>query len=347
MDKKWQGFLRFLVGGTLGIFILYALFVAIIDPYNVLSFSPDFNRAPMDGNQRFSYPAIARNTKYDSLVIGTSTSRLFQPSVLNKGLESQFAVLSMNSAMTYEQVAIFKQFNKAHAQVKHLIIGVDRPWCNSDVSYKKFTSRPFPIWMYDDLPENDFINHFTFNALQVGLKQSLYILGLKEARYAQNGYKNFLLPESQYDLEQAQRHLYKNQPRLREAPEVPFVLSDEERQTLSFPALEDFTELVNELKPETQLSLVIVPYHHFHQNLKGTKSYAVWQECMGRMKNIARKHDKMIILDFMVPSRLTQNDENYWDPLHYRIKPSFEITENIVYGILNQAPTENEWFKVR
>lgn len=48
-------------------------FIVIMDPHDHVFFSPPFVRALINTNQRFSYPALARSERFDSLVIGTST----------------------------------------------------------------------------------------------------------------------------------------------------------------------------------------------------------------------------------------------------------------------------------
>ena len=79
------------VWGSVGVFagtaavvagIVYA-FVVLVDPYDTLPLSPPADRPLVAGNQRFSYPSLARSNRFDSAIVGTSSSRLLRPEVLN------------------------------------------------------------------------------------------------------------------------------------------------------------------------------------------------------------------------------------------------------------------------
>ncbi|MDT8873146.1 hypothetical protein RAA17_23800 [Komagataeibacter rhaeticus] len=48
-------------------------------------FSP-LARIPVTSNARYTMPALARDPRFDSVVLGTSTSRLMQPALLDRAL---------------------------------------------------------------------------------------------------------------------------------------------------------------------------------------------------------------------------------------------------------------------
>src|SRR5687768_17031237 len=100
---SWGKFTRTLVGTLAGLLIVLYAFIALIDPYDNVPFSPPIERPIMDINQRFMYPAVARSQRFDSAVIGTSTSRLLNPEKLDAVLGGRFANLAMNSATAWEQ----------------------------------------------------------------------------------------------------------------------------------------------------------------------------------------------------------------------------------------------------
>ena len=47
------------------------------------------------------------------------------------------------------------------------------------------------------------------------------------------------------------------------------------------------------------------------------------------MINIASSLNNSYVIDFMIPSNITMNDYNYWDPIHYTIETAEQITKII------------------
>ncbi len=345
MEKHWKKFWILLVTSLGMLFTGFTVFFVIIDPYDILEFSPEFNRAPMVINQRFGYPSVARNPEYDSVVIGTSTARLFQPNVLNKELEANFAQLAMNSATTYEQFKIFEQFRKYRKHIKHVVFGVDDAWCSLfNKKFEIYTSRPFPEWMYDDNDWNDYPNHYTLKTMETALKQFLYLVGLRPALYSSNGYQNFLLDDSEYDIGRARELIYGS----KEPKEMPLVpkednYSPNEREQLPLKALKYVQDMVNMVDDETEMTFVVVPFHFY----KAAERRPIVNECIRRIQRIASGHHKMTIVDFMIASDLTTRDDNYWDDIHYRLEPSFEITRDITDAIKTKKENKARRFIIR
>jgi len=80
----WQSFTKTLIVSTVALVAGLFLFVLLVDPYDSLWFSPPLDRAPASQNQRYSYPALARDPQFDSLVIGNSTVAMLRPDKLNQ-----------------------------------------------------------------------------------------------------------------------------------------------------------------------------------------------------------------------------------------------------------------------
>src|SRR4051812_39210368 len=111
---RWRRFLRLLLATWLGSAGLICAFVVLIDPFNTLPLSLPLARAPVSTNARFAFPALARSANFDSAVIGTSTSRLLRPVVLDRAFGARFANLSMNAATAYEQARLLEVFIREH-----------------------------------------------------------------------------------------------------------------------------------------------------------------------------------------------------------------------------------------
>ncbi|MEQ1890688.1 MAG: hypothetical protein ABL951_16165, partial [Alphaproteobacteria bacterium] len=137
--QGWQRFARWFFGGAAGLGGFLYLLIFLIDPFDTLPFSPPLDRAPIASNARFSFPALARNAQYDSVVIGTSTARLLRPDVLNSLFSARFANLSMNSATAYEQFRLAEVFARHHPAAKTVIFGIDLVWCTPGKEIEKYT----------------------------------------------------------------------------------------------------------------------------------------------------------------------------------------------------------------
>ncbi len=338
---NWHSFLKWFLGtlaGTL-LFLIAALWV--VDPYGNLPGSPPFERTAMASNQRFSYPAVARDQRFDSAVVGTSTTRLLEPAALNKTLGGRFANLSMNSATFYEQARLFEVFRRAHEVPKTVIIGLDIVWCSSNAKLPKYTFRRFPEWMYDADPWNDLAHMFEVKSFEVLGRQAAYLLGLQAAKYGPDGYANFLPPDSEYDLQKARKHIYGEKgPRPRIVPVPPVFVPAQTRAAWTYPSHADLQDMLASLPAETRKILFFVPYHIINQHVRGTAGFAHWQECKDRVTRIVAPLDNAVLLDFMIESPLTSRDENYWDPLHYNGAVAETVSRLIARGAENgQAPS--------
>src|SRR6185312_7759379 len=153
-------------------------FVVLVDPWNVLPLSPPFDRAPVSSNQRYAYPSLARAAEFDSAVIGTSTSRLLRPAVLDPGFGAHFVNLAMNDATAWEMSRLLHVFLRAHPAARVLMLGVDVRWCVTGDDYQKLTPRPFPAWMYQPNPWRGYAEVFNMFAVQEAGKEFGVLTGL-------------------------------------------------------------------------------------------------------------------------------------------------------------------------
>jgi hypothetical protein len=139
---RWRGFFWRLIAAASAIGVLTYGFIVVIDPFNVLAFSPPLERVPVATNARFAHPALARNSRFDSAVFGTSTSRLLRPVVLDSLFHARFANLAMNDAQAYEQYRLLELFTRYHQTPLIVMIGLDAKWCATGKAFVKYTPRP-------------------------------------------------------------------------------------------------------------------------------------------------------------------------------------------------------------
>jgi len=327
-SDPWRGFCRRLLSLSLALGGAIYAFVVILDPFDTLAFSPPFDRSPITTNARYSFPALARSSAFDSIILGTSTSRLLRPAELDPLFGARFANLAMNSATAYEQWRLGMLFARHHPDARVLLVGIDIVWCETGNDIAKYTERSFPEWMYDDDPWNDYLEQFNLYAVeQAGIEFGV-LTGLRPRPYGRDGYTDFLPDDAVYDVARARAHLYPN-GLAAIAPVVPPVqMSAEERRALRFPALALLSDLLRAM-PEAKKILFLVPYHLAAQPRPGSREAIVWDECKLRLAALAAASPDTRLVDFMISSEVTRSDDNYWDPLHYRIHVSSWLARSL------------------
>lgn len=193
----------------------------------------------------------------------------------------------MNSATAFEQTRILDVFAQHNPQAKVVLLGADIVWCKTGAAFPRHTSRPFPEWMYDANPWNDYLQHFNFYTLEQAGRQFLTMIGRRPVKYGRDGYTNFLPDDDAYDVARARTNVWgKSRRDIR--PISPSVrLTDEESAALNFPTHTLLSEALTGLPPATEKVIYFVPYHVANQPGPGSRGAAVWAECKSRIAVIA------------------------------------------------------------
>jgi len=331
--EDWRDFWRALVGTFVVVSVFLYGAIVLIDPFDSIFFSLPVERAPVTTNQRFAFPALARKARFDSAIFGTSMTRLLKPASLNPKLGARFVNLSMNSATAWEQQQVFTLFARHHREPKVVIFGIDGTWCEL-IEHKKLTFRPFPPWLYDENPWNDLLHIYNPKTLEQAGLQLAFITGMEPARRGRDGYTNFLPPRSEYDLGRIRLGIYRSRtpkPIVAKAPPVPI------DPTWRFPSHAMLAEMLGRLPPRTVKVMLLVPYHVYVQPHPGTRRDAQYRLCKARLAELGRGRANFHLLDFMIPSALTREDGNYWDPLHFDLKSAERIAVGIRHGVTRRA----------
>jgi hypothetical protein len=252
----WRRFFGLAAGSAAAFAAVVYLFVVVVDPWGMLPLSPPFDRVPVTGNQRFSYPMLARSPRFDSAILGTSTSRLLRPAALDPAFGARFVNLAMNAATPFEISSMFTVFRRAHKQPKIVLLGLDFPWCATGDSYQKLTERAFPAWMYGRDRWRGYGDMFNLFTVQEAGKQFGVLTGLKRPDMGRDGYIRFVPPDSQYDPARALAHLRAD------GVVVPVGERTGPPETWRFPALEVLRDDLSRLPAETHRILFFTPYNH-------------------------------------------------------------------------------------
>lgn len=331
---NWRAFLGTLLAtaGAAGGAVF--AFIVLVDPWDTVWFSPPLDRPPVTTNQRFSFPTLARQARFDSAIVGTSTTRLLRPVDLDPLFGAKFVNLSLNNGTAYEQARILEVFARHHPNARSVIFGIDAIWCAPGPERPRFTFRPFPAEFYDDNRWNDLRQHFNLFAAEQAGRQFLTLLGWRPEKYGRDGYTNFLPPPEDYDLERARMNIYDSALPIHRPPEdTAAAPSAAERAQWIYPSHRLIAEMLSRLAPQAKKILVFAPYHVFRQPVPGSREAAQWDECRRRLVAIAAAAANAHVLDFMIPSDITRDDRNYWDPLHYSVEVAGRIARLIGEGV--------------
>lgn len=334
---SWQRHLKLTLGMFAGALLALYAFVLAMNPYGNLPNTLFRSHVMTDDNQRYQYPSIVRSGRYDSLIIGTSTSRLLDPRPFEAALGGRFANVAMNAGTAWEQTELTKLFLRHETKPHALVVGIDWVWCAVNADRERITFRGFPEWMYDDDPWNDLAYMLNVRALEIAGRRAGAALGLARPRLPPDGWEIFTPPERDYDLAKAHAKIYAAGPRSILDPKVPPVTASAgERARWQFPAMAWLASLIDQGKWQRVL-LVLPPVHVMAQPVPGSHKALEEAECKARIAAIAAPRD-IPVIDFRIASDITRRDENFWDPLHYRVA----IAERIARGIGTALKTRTD-----
>ena len=306
------------------------LFVAIIDPWGVLPLSPPLPRVPVSSNARFTMPALARAGRFDSAVIGSSSSRLLRPALLDTLFGGHFVNLAMNAATAWEQSQMLALFTRSHPEARMVIVGLDTAWCTQ--APQRTTPRPFPEWMYEGSPWRGYLHLLNLYAVQEAASELWTMLGLKPRRYGLDGYTSFVPPESSYDPARVGAAFVRwGVPPALPASGAPHAL----------PALAMLAQAMRALPPGTRTILFLTPSHVSLQGAPGSDYAAMWDACRDQVSALAAAVPNATVVDFNRPSPITQDVGNYWDPVHYRAPIADRIARDLALAEQGEAAPDD------
>ncbi len=323
----WRRFLLTLLAS----FALFAVvchgFILVLDPYQNVPFSPALPRAPVAQNQRYAYPALARDRDFDSAIVGTSMVRLLKPARLDARLDARFVNLAMNSATAYEQVAMNALFLRHHPAPKVMIYALDDSWCRATEEPERYTFRDFPEFMFDENRWNDLLYLFNDKALENAVRMLELVRGKREPKYGSDGYFDFTRDFGAYDLDRTRQRIYG-----RTIPPAPPPVVDLEPKVEDVPRMANLDllpELLEAVPVATRVVLLIPPMHvwQVHGNAAG------YRECKRRALVIAARRPGILVLDYLLDGPITREDRHYWDAIHYDDRIAERIEREVGEGL--------------
>lgn len=332
----WLRFVFILLGAFASFSLACYGFILVMDPYQNVPFSPDLPRAPVSQNQRYAYPALARDQQFNSAIVGTSMVRLLKPERLNKLLDARFVNLAMNSATAHEQVQMNALFLRHHPTPKVLIYALDDSWCRAVEEPERYTFRDFPEFMFDENRWNDLLYLFNDKALENSVRMLELVQGRRKPKYGTDGYFDFTRDFGPYNLAQVRKRIYGTitpidpPPPLDLAPAV-------ERRSVAMANLKLLPRLLGSAPKESRIVVLVPPMHIWHLQ----QNAASYRLCKARALKLLRDAPSITVLDYLVDSNLTRQEEHFWDAIHYSDEIAARIERDIadaVTGRLRHSP---------
>ena len=355
-EPGWGGFVAAFAAAAAALVVVLYGFILVLDPYGMRVRPGHPPTALMDLNQRYMYPQLARSGLFDSAIFGTSTMRLIEPRGLGEAFEARVANLGMNAATPWEQVQLADLFLRYVPAPKLAVFGLDRNWCapDADLPANRITFRSFPPWLYGDNLLAGLPDLLNVKSLEIASRLALNRLGLMPERIRRDGYEVFTPPEASYDVARARGHIYEGRSRSIVPPVQAVTLSEGERQALRFPALVWLDGLVARLPASTRLLLVMPPVHVAVQAQPGSQDAAIDTECKSRIAAIGARHEarhevrnearnEARTIDFRLPSPITREDANYWDPLHYRLAIAARVAASLKAASAGESASDGTY----
>lgn len=334
MARAWIVWSRWFLLAAAGCAGLLLAFIVALDPFGLRVEAGQPARPIMDINQRFMYPQLVRSGRFDSAVFGTSTMRLLDPKTLSQGLDARFVNLAMNAATPWEQLQMVGLFRDHVRAPKRVIWGLDVTWCEPDATEpaKRLTPRPVPAWLSRDVRWTDWPQLLNLTNLEIAGRLMAYRLGWTKERIRGDGYEVFTPPEASYDLARARGHIYfgtDGKPVALEPLAVAEPVQEAQRAGWHFPALAWLEEAVAAFPKETRVMLVLPPAHLMGYPRQGSAGWQRYDACKTAIAAVARRRG-VTVVDYAHASPITARDENYWDPLHFRLPIAARFGEELV-----------------
>lgn len=313
--------------------IVYIFIFIVVNPYDRFFFNPNKSVPVIEGPDRYVLPSLTRKTYFDSLIIGTSVSMLLKPMVLNSLFDAKFVNLSMPSATPHEQIRLLQNFLQHHPIPKICIICLDVVWIEDDYlgewNHNFYFPKHFLEQSFLSLIE-DLTNCLRMDDFKNIIKKiTLYV---RKTNGREDGYHYFLPPNDQYDLNKAVSTIYKQSvPITSVGFERDSIKKNLVKKQFSFKKMMILESLISKLPAQTKKIFILPPYHIYCQANHMKQAGDKWRAFKQYAATLKNKFPNTFVIDFMFHSKITSNDFNFWDQLHYKQ----EIGDNICRFLFN------------
>ena len=318
------------------------LFVLLVDPLGVspVSIFPGLN--VVYNNRRQAMPQIIRSNRFDSFIIGTSTTITIDPVRAEAAFGGKFANVAIYGATQYEQSRVIDLVGRQGP--KMILLGLDATWCSTEAPTRYHPWWPFPEWLYGDVSSQDLRRLLNWHMVRLAVSKLRLVLGVDLPVVLANGFETQLPRDSDWTIEKARSRLYAGaQFASGGSPNGDRRLAPDVRSTevsASFPALSLLEASIAQVPLSTKVVILFMPIHVAALPSPGTGQYNQLEACKQRGAGIGRRPNTHVI-DFMRRSAITEDDSHFWDSVHMRDAVAAVVVERTREAVARHEPASD------
>jgi hypothetical protein len=317
--RFWRNYI--LIGAASMVAGLLAAFAVavVLDPFGRLG----FHKSDTIGfkEERPSMVSRAIDPRFDSAIIGNSTSMPLMPQNLDRLTGQRFVSLSISGSDAPASLATMKFFLAHHPDAKIVLVALlSETWCGPTFS----EHRTFPFWLYSSL--SDYFSGLAKNTSIELFRTTLANL----VRMRTPGNKPYIGIDGY--------HTYGGPFEQPSYNDIEFVRSRLDRGSKpeqspnpgnQFPAIQRLAEAIARPSP-TFYVLVWTPRYINYTPAPGSAADQTDRACKADLKQLMTSYPNVAIIDWSEADRPENNDPaNFFDPIHYRRKLADRIEESV------------------
>jgi hypothetical protein len=279
--------------------VAYAVTV-VLDPYGRLGISKSNEVGFLE--ERPTMVTRALNPKFDAAIIGNSSSMMLNPEDLDRKTRLHFVSLSISGTDAPANLAMMKFFLEQNATAKVVVLAtLPAVWCSDTFT----EDRPFPFWLYSDLPK-----YFLGLARNTSFE-------LLETKFAEpehlriDGFHTYSFPIEKPEF--ADPVLV--QKRLDTPPRPTVTLNPSNR----FPSIDRLAIMIGASSPQVFFLILWTPRYISFIPVENSDAGRTDRACKSAMATALSRYPNVRIIDWSEADRPENHESsNFRDPIHYR-----------------------------
>ncbi|AIQ15402.1 hypothetical protein H70357_00770 [Paenibacillus sp. FSL H7-0357] len=318
---KYKKFIFQFITMVIAFAVLIGTFSYIVDPLQFYR-KASFYTPKLSWQERYQNPGLARNYKYDTIVLGSSMTENFLPSDVGEKLKGDVLKLSIEGSTIGEQYQTAKVAFKT-GQVRQVLWGIDYFAFRTN---NATGNEEFPAYLYDSNPLNDY--KYVFN--ETNIKSALTALSKSEGRANLKLSSLELLYNWDKSVTYGRDLVIKNWQSARNK-EVAYGNNEDPLDSVKQTFDENVVSIVK-AHPETKFYFYYPPYSILRQQVwykTNPERYGNQLEMKRYMFDKLNSYSNVSIYEFQTDSDITYNLDLYKDLSHH----SGAVNSIIVDGI--------------
>jgi hypothetical protein len=288
--------------GALGISaLLLFVLMLLIDPYD----SGKFGWLGIDGvDDRDTHTAVAsraRDTQFDSAVIGNSTAQMLNPAELSRATGMRFVQLYLTGGNPREGLVVLDFFLRYHPRVGALVIVTDPSWCAHNLAEPV---GPFPYWLYGKSSFAYAIRLLSRQAVEHAFQRLAIGLDFRKRNNPDGffSYEDIWPPGSFHEVN---------------LPRDPAPAATAAGRYI-FPEISLLDDAIKKLPADLPIVLVVPPTLDTTVAKPGTVAADEREACNTALKRIVAGRRRSNFINYRIDNALTRDPANFADYIHYR-----------------------------